>query len=234
MAGVKHRKRVGVEDGRHGEQDRAERSRGGEDGNERKTWGKRPTDGLVRRVHGPDIKVGGERETRAPKWPEKIHYEGLDGKNEGPPNTVPMEVLARGRSAPGGYRNTGDKLDINGSVGNTRQAAYNEHDGHPGKPVGKMLAQEKSNFYNELGEDKAEGEGESGSGLDSYDRHIEGFGTGRDTFTCKSNFYNDLGEGHEKDAEANSGSGVFKQGPGGKPKGIRGFDEDTGEIKGFV
>jgi len=234
MAGVKHRGRVGVEDGRHGEQDRAERSRGGEDGNDRKTWGKKPDDGLVRRVRGPDSKEGGDGVKTSPRWPEEIHYEGLDGKNAGPPNTVPMEVMARGKSAPGGYDNNGERIDEHGSLGTTRQEVYNRHKGHPGKPMGKMLAQEKSNFYNELGEDKAEGEGESGSGTDSYDRHIEGFGTGKDTFTCKSNFYNDLGEGHEKDAEANSGSGVFKQAPGGKPKGIRGFDEDTGEIRGFV
>lgn len=222
------RGRMGVEDGRHGEQDRAEGSRGG-GGAGRRGWGAKPDDGEIHSVGGPDSKSGGRGTSGNPLTTSARNEHG-----DNPPNTVPMPIVGRGSSTPGGYRNTGDKLGLRGSLGNTRQAAYNEHPGHEGGS-GNVLAREESNFYNELGRGKNDGEGDSGTGVDTYDRHIQGFGSGRDTFAETSNFYNKVGEDHESDAEANSGSGKIVSGiGGGKPKGVRGFSADTGEIRGLI
>jgi hypothetical protein len=156
----------------------------------------------------------------------RVHHAG----NKNPPNTVSMPIGARGDAAGGGYRSTGDKLDTRGSLGNTRQEAYNYRPGMP-KGEGKMLGEHKSNFYNHLG--GGGDESESGSGLGSYDRHIEGFGSGRDTFCEESNFYNDLG-GKGGDGEDESGSGTVESDRSSRAKAVTGFSGGSGTKDGFI
>jgi hypothetical protein len=152
-----------------------------------------------------------------------------------PPNTVAMPIVASGHAAPGGYGNTGDRLNRNGSLGNTLQDSYNEHQGHGRKGGGKkgeVLGHEESNFYNELGKGEGDGEGDSGSGTGRA-RSIRGFGEGKSTFQVPSEDYNDIGPGGSNDNEGNSGSGIFKQKAGGPAKKIDGFSNSDGEISGF-
>jgi len=247
------RGRMGVEDGKNGEQDRAEMSRG-TGPKERRTWGEKPNDGVVSVTGGPDSKHGGseysgsrssfsdttsggaERSERGTgPWPEGVS----------PPNTVPMPIMARGESAPGNYDTTGDKLDLRGSLGNTRQAAYNDRPGQgnssDGGFRGEILGRYKSNFYNKVGQGHNDGEGDSGSGEDTYTRHkkIEGFGGGKSTFQSFSEDYNNLGDkgaivGHD-DGEGDSGSGPINSAMGGgRPKAVKGFSNDGGLKNGMI
>ena len=255
MAGVKHRGRMGVEDGRHGEQDRAGASRGGSESDNRGHWGRKPTEGVDTRIENADSKVGGEVEREGSGGYTADSRGRYASQPESPPNTVDMSITGRGRSAPAGYGNTGERLNTRGSLGNTRQQAYNDHQGHEGGS-GNVLGREDSNFYNDLGNDRGEprsghgrargaegGEGDSGSGVDTYTRgkHIEGFGGGKSTFQSYSQDYNDLGAetqgalvGHE-DQEGDSGSGTINSAlGGGKAKEVKGFSRDPGLKSGMI
>lgn len=216
---------MGVEDGKHGEQERDGMALSG------KGVG-RPTETSPGK-QGPDSKHGGEGPHEG--YPENGRG-GHGGDGEGsPPNSVAMPIMARGHAATGTYGNTGDSLNKRGSLGNTTQDSYNAHAGHgrhEGGAKGEMLGVEPSKFYNERGGDKNDPDG----GGSPKGKRIEGFGGGKSTFEETSNFYNDLGEGHESDAEGNSGSGKLESAlrGGGRAKTIRGFTNDSGLKSGMV
>jgi len=218
---------MGVEDAKHGEQSRDSMA---VLGSSTKAHGHPVVTGHVTAQAGPDSKHGG---TEHGSVHDETTTARFGGHGDGsPPNTVAMPITARGSSGAGPYDNTGDELNSRGSLGNTPQRAYNDHPGHErGEGArGKMMAHEKSNYYNDLG---GGGEAQSGSGPGEYGKHIEGFGGGHNTFGEHSNFYNEVGDG-QNDGEGNSGSGVIKGDSGGKAKTIRGFSADSGLKSGMV
>jgi hypothetical protein len=249
------RNRMGVEDVKHGEQERAGRARGGQ-GDNRLHTGRKPDDGIISEVGGPDSKRGGNtwNEDHMKDYPttlkgdrEHEYGHGSGNSHESPPNTVPMEIKTRGSSAAGDYRNTGEEGGAGISrprrgtaMGNNEQASYNHHPGRSGQgKEGEVLGRyQKADFYNDIEGHSAKGErgseDESGTGTDEYGKMIEGFGSGHNTFGETSNFYNQVGKGHESDAECNSGSGLINDDKSSGPKRVRGFSVDAGEIQGKI
>jgi hypothetical protein len=250
---------MGVEDGRHGEQDRAEMSRGmgpdDKEGRSGRPFGRKPKDGIVEDIDGPDSKSGGDSISLTKRPMSTTTARNEHGDN--PPNTVPMPITARGRSAAGDYRSTGlggpkeegyEATMLNrdgvsgprrGGLANNPQASYN-HATERQPARGEILGRyEDSNFYNDISEGaQHDPEADSGSGPGEYGKKINGFGAGRNTFGAKSTFYNEVGDedgGFSMgDNEDRSGSGLVH---GDRERGIkevRGFNEGDGFLKAMI
>jgi len=227
------RGRMGVEDSKDGEQER--------DGEGVLVRGKGGSPQHPESEKGPlSIKGGRSRDSAADET-TTAGYNGDSASGDmSPPNTVAMPITARGGSAPGAYDSTGEKLNVRGSLGNTVQNAYNDRPGQGGSSEGdkkgKMMATEPSNFYNDVGGNKNDMDGNASQ---PRAKRIEGFGGGKSTFQSFSEDYNDLGGkgalvGRD-DGEGDSGSGtIFAAKGSGAAKKITGFSSEDGLKSGMV